>query len=133
MREILFRAKRIDNDEWTYGFYGEVFNLRGEVLPAIRQKNDYWRAIIPKSLSQYTGLKDRNGKKIFEGDIVEFKDKNYSKSLNYRRIVTFGNGCFLLKNIKTGVHTNFNMYQCEYCVIGNIHDNPELLEDNKNE
>lgn len=134
MREILFRGKQVDNGEWVEGDFCHpcniVFEAMGydEVLgqkdvPAI---NDY--AVIPETVGQYTGLTDKNGTKIFEGDIVI---TNIKGSNTVCKVAWADNVAqFQLWQFDTIPHTptvlNLGNYDCE--VIGNIHDNPELLK-----
>ena len=123
MREILFRGKRKDNGEWVEGFYHytnyinpttrEVVETGHYILPVAGQ--DAY-CVIPETVGQYTGLTDMNGKKIFEGDIV------YNGV--FRTSVEFCNGRFAPFN---GEHNIFFADEC--VVIGNIHDNPELLKE----
>lgn len=123
MREILFRAKREDNGEWVYGYYVRLPDAAGAVhmmhVPA--GNPDECNAtfyIDPKTLGQFTGLTDKNGVKIFEGDIVEYEGKRYS--INYlphyaRFSAVKPNTVFCVFAYQRGE------------VIGNIYDNPELI------
>ena len=125
MREILFRGKRTDNGEWVYGYvccYGWTGKENTYIVP------DYASALYslkvdPKTVGQYTGLKDRNGTKIFEGDIVDvLYDVNYI-GVATERIGVFEvvhNGCFMGQ--KGGVRYHF-IPSDECTVIGNIYDN----------
>ena len=124
MREILFRGKRKDNGEWVYGYYcryGYVTQEKTFIIP------DYASAlyaieVIPETVGQYTGLPDKNGKKIFENDIVKIKGKT--------RYIFYGSSGFRHTNYGEYADTLekvFTVVDCE--VIGNIHDNPELLKE----
>lgn len=144
MREIEFRGKRIEDDKWIYGYYWYVeehyANPIENKIHFIKSKNngiDY--GIDIETLGQYTGLKDKNGTKIFEGDVFE------EERDEIRGVVVFENGAFKIKwyGIKTVLKEygyddggwgeieteSFDMYYVDKMeVIGNIHDNPELLE-----
>lgn len=138
MREILFCGKRIDNGEWIEGFY--LVLPMGETV--ILSNNGYAK-IDPETVGEFTGLTDRNGKKIFEGDIVKFTDKSFG--YEWKAVVEFGNpngnytwGWQLkpigkAKNVNTDILCWVEMEEtgafCE--VIGNIHDNPELVQEDK--
>ena len=131
MREILFRGKRIDNEKWVYGNLIQR-NIWGAVFPIIRaEDNGYgnfkeWE-VIPETVGQYTGLDDKNGVKIFEGDIVR-----YLNSIESGNGVVIFDACAFLFNWIDIDETDsiLRHFQCseELKIIGNIHDNPEVTE-----
>ena len=140
MREILFRGKRTDNGEWVYGQLLLFKSSVGEKHFALIVESCEWdnnnewfnlckRAkVIPETVGQYTGLTDKNGKKIFEGDILKITDK-YNNSVIW--FVEYKNGGFMLRQQDVIFYTYFGdfspkHYYCE--IIGNIHNNPELIE-----
>lgn len=130
MREILFRGKRIDNGEWVYGSFcmdaREQFNglcgVDGFIRLYDKTKGKMQTYEVDReTVGQYTGLKDKNGKKIFEGDIV--------KRLGDKCVVKWTEED--AKFIIIGSMTKLDFSLCfakNLEVIGNIHDNPELLE-----
>lgn len=125
MREILFRGKRKDNNEWIYRYYcryGYVTQEKTFIIPDYASAL-YATEVIPETVGQYTGLPDKNGKKIFEGDIVKAYKHN---EIPFTQVVTFKHGCFWFGNWNwlefINVFRNFE-------VIGNIHDNHELLKE----
>ena len=129
MREILFRGK-ITQDEWVYGFYENV-KLEEATIHYINGK-----IVSSKTVGQYTGLTDKNGNKIFEGDIVKAIQTEYDEDKEQQPIVfevigemIFEDGCFGLR-AKHFIDFYAPMWQednVELEVIGNIHDNPEFL------
>ena len=138
-REILFKAKRIDNGEWVEGY---IFKLKGKERYFIFTgefditglfPNFIRHEIIPETICQYTKLTDRNGKKIFEHDIIKFDVYDYEK-LN-SSIVSDIKWCEDLCSLsvvvnKQGVRGTLGHFiddNKEVEVIGNIFDNPELL------
>lgn len=129
MREILFRGKRIDNGEWVEGFF---VSLDGN--PFIYQKNVYAFLepveVIPAAVGQYTGLTDKNGTKIFEGDLLS--EKPPMNNIAYVGYVKYDTQLAAFRIIFENSYNVFILgsYSKSYTVIGNIHDNPELLEEN---
>ena len=144
-REILFRGKRTDNGKWVEGFWAILPTDSGEPEYTIIEPVDddicLWHRppVDPATVGQYTGLKDRNGKRIFEGDIVRADD--YIFSLKYGKCggtpnaETYGYMGFYLEAVSEGTklcaHYGLRDDMCYFTdikVIGNIHDNPELLK-----
>ena len=135
MREVLFTGKRVDNGEWAFGNFIEdkwgddngntVYAiLQDRVAPEIAA---LWTPVkvIPETVGEYTGLKDKNGKKIFEGYVVTY--------IGEVCVVEWDDETakFVLKN--ENLLCDFeevwcNRFKSKIEVIGNVHDNPELLE-----
>ena len=135
MREILFRGKSKDNGKWVEGFYHCVTdNYTPKNIHYITtfKRIDNGEIVltgpfevIPETVGQYTGLKDKNGRKIFEGDIVRYGTDIYEVVFETR----CGCGYFGIKmsHIETWNFCNItpaNLME----IIGNIHDDPELLK-----
>lgn len=142
MREILFRGKVIDDyieedlrGKWVEGdlVYGSLKHKRFAYICPIIDDPDYHADIpvIPETVDQFIGLLDRDGKKIFEGDIIRYGD--------ITGIINYSTGCYCVKTNKPdwrsrnnpAIDIVLNEYPNEIRVIGNIHDNPELLEVNQ--
>ncbi len=127
MREILFRGKRKDNGNWISGSYHKRIDDYFIIpLPIVTSQSK----VIPETVGQFTGLKDKNGKRIFEGDIVLFDYIGKNRGVHGKKAVCFNNGKF---GVFWGWHKEFvpldGFANTTLEVIGNIHDNPELLED----
>ena len=132
MREILFKAKRLDNGEWVEGYYQKRFDLDGSEQHLIFWSKSYtvweYAEIDPDTICQYTGLVDKNGQKIWENDICEMV---YDGVVNTYVIVWDKDELdFKGTNGKENYGRNYEYLGCceEIIVIGNIFDNPDLLE-----
>lgn len=128
MREILFRGKRIDNEEWIYGYLflaiGDAYILGGTAdgIPDMTEVN-------PDTVGEYIGIRDKDGKWIFEHDIVMHpsywnRDKNA-----FCRVEFVEDGTAMFVMYGDGLCSDFDDFRWyELEVVGNIFDNPELLE-----
>lgn len=139
MREILFKAKRIDNGEWVEGYYTEyngktfiginisIYSDIFEVfyIPLIR-----WFEVDPKTICQFTGLCDKNGKKIWENDILmAHLDESYPEDATYET-VEWNVAKWVGHETGSIGRQYLDKFDLEhYEVVGNIFDNPELLQE----
>lgn len=136
-REFLFRGKDEKTGAWRYGFYAHLPSAGGSAHiiyePAENpDESNHTRFVDPATVGQYTGLTDRNGKRIFEGDTLRYDDgEEYDD--NERAVVIWEDSGFWLEyhNGQTEpwleqdwAHSNVYLE-----VIGNIHDNPEILKE----
>ena len=153
MREILFRGKDPETGTWYQGFYmalsDTTYCFRGDydahpdntkhyiVFDRMTDwglPNQHLRADAdPSTVGQYTGLKDKDGKRIFEGDIIQYYERQLDgKDTPVCDVVAYTEGGFAVKSyflnnwLWDSVHGNIQLRDVE--VIGNIHDNPELLK-----
>lgn len=154
-REILFRGKRVDSGEWIYGYYVKYQPCASKdkfvagIVPEYAS-DLYMIEVIPLTVGRFTGLTDKNGTKIFEGDILQ-------RSNNPKDIVRVVFGKFPVIDMETesavdevtGWHcdvistdalsrtipfclpmplTDYYIDRCDMEVVGNVHDNPEMLK-----
>ncbi len=124
MREILFKGKRVDNGRWVYGFcwyvekYHNLILIKRHFIKSLITFKDI--EVIPETVGQFTGLTDKNGTKIFEGDIVQHKEKTW--------LIEFDQGMFgtktlnqnptILDSLAQVIRETESLIE----VIGNIHE-----------
>ena len=155
MREILFRGKtprqdeHFDDGEWVEGFYTRFNGKEHRIYSGYAETDcgDYypdWFNVAPETVGQYTGLTDKNGTKIFEGDIIKqtfrLKQTNGCQERDVLSVIEYGISwnysavCGVTQRFKDGsgiamlsvMNGTNGIVDCE--IIGNIHDNPELLK-----
>lgn len=126
MREILFRGKEIDSDNWIEGYF---VNLSGNTAHILRADNNDLEAVVPETVGEFMGKTDKKGKKIFEGDIVQTLE-TYNGKLRSGFPVVYSLGAFWLYDEWLDTKLDFlGSYENQALeVIGNIYDNPELLK-----
>ena len=148
MREILFRGKDIDTNEWRYGAYyngvhggglSKIYEPHESLI--IDEHTEVFHRVLSETVGQFTGIDDMNGNKIFEGDIVRISSRpdltnNQIKRgfLHHKKkgLVTFDKGRWVAKRqLNEGSYYNIGLYDDDYefAIIGNIHNNAELLEE----
>lgn len=149
MREILFRGKRLDNGEWVEGYLlvsqrcnkGAFIVTEGldpdnllSCLNKTLEDCEIWSIyqVDPDTVGQYTGLKDKHGKRIFEGDIVRYYERQLGgadapviQSVGYEEGGFCVHNYFLNNWLRNAVNGNIQLEGIE--IIGNIHDNPDLI------
>ena len=132
IRRIIFRAKKLDDGEWVYGHYYQRYEITSEgginehyIVEHTRHHQTEHHMINPKTLGQYTGRKAIKVKEIFEGDIVREPQEGTIWKIKHEE-------CYW-KLIGMDGDTDFlpNYSDEELEIIGNIHDNPELLEESE--
>ena len=129
MREILFRGKRLDNGEWVEGDLVHSVYKVGDTCVGKFGCTLGMHQVDPSTVGQYTGLEDKNGKRIFEGDIVKTSDITHEGVIQIPGEsfeIAIRKGCWVMVAGEDWdfLETNHECVQ----VIGNIHDNPEMLK-----
>lgn len=134
MREILFKAKRIDNSKWIKGYYQKRYDLLSNEEHLIFHADSYnvweYAEIIPETVCQFTGLCDKNGKKIWENDILMANlDESYPEDVTYET-VEWGVAGWVTHEANSIDRQYLDEFDLEHFeVVGNIFDNPELLQE----
>lgn len=122
MRTIKFRGQRIDNKEWVYGLFFKT--SRGSFVGEYLEEQE----VIPETVGQFTGLTDKDGEEIYEGDILK---SVHTSTLAFMEnpVVTWDEKGFYSIDSKNSYWEYINYYETdtELEIIGNIHTNPELL------
>jgi len=147
MREIKFRGQRLHTEEWVYGYYNKALTPAryGDILTQHRINligiENYF--VIPETVGQYTGLKDKNGVEIYEGDIVNFHIFTQELGINYgvsegekefKGYICFEELGLAFKQSEEDeewfylVYSPGMIHEESFEVIGNIYSNPELLK-----
>ncbi len=127
MRDGIFRGKRTDGGGWTYGYYAPLQREGGRKLHCIADTvSRVFDEVIPETIGAYTGITDKNGEKIYEGDIL--------KGAWNTVLAVYWDKCRLQYRAKVnGIDREIDYYgnpeRLE--IVGNIHDNPELIQRNK--
>ena len=127
MREILFRGKNVGNGKWVYGSLIEDCYIVGDVVDWNEEyfNAEWWAMVDPETVGQYTGLKDKNGTKIFEGDITDHTAHETTVKWVWDKHYI----CFRGEELDGTTRYYFGIDTPNLEVIGNIHDNPELVKE----
>lgn len=127
MREIKFRGKRLDNGEWIEG---DLLRMNGHwfIFPDPAPEGIDKYAVDPATVGEFTGLKDKNGKEIYEGDVMEIPETDFNAEIIGR--VLFEEDAYYIIPLRGGhlwgLHWSLRKHDAK--IIGNIHDNPKFLK-----
>ncbi len=145
-REIKFRGKRVNGGEWVYGMTisnGTIKRKINNIFFEVAENK--WVGVLPETLGQYTGLKDKDGKEIYEGDILKtprgfIGQVVFGRAEEECRHKVFGRMVIDCYTAYGWIFVRGDGYRCaiddellEGEIIGNIHDNPELMKGGSNE
>lgn len=135
MREILFRGKRRDTGEWAEGSLVKAKGLYTKIINGEVKNNDFFDEhfiVDPETVGQFSGILDANGQKVFEGDIVKLTEDVKKTYRVDDGVVKFNHSAFFVNGRDGFLDSLFVLADVSYVlrgwVIGNIYDNPELLE-----
>lgn len=119
-REILFRGKRVDKEEWVEGYYA-LWQMEHFIFPSSPMGRQ--RKVMPETVGQYTGRMTKDLTRVFEGDIL-LRSNGQKGKIIYNELYCFFDFVFLDKELNIPLYIVLS----DSTVIGNIHDNPELLK-----
>lgn len=122
MRKIKFRGKSLDNGKWAYGFVLFSQDKSEAVIALLTATESVCDNVDTDTVGQFTGLHDKNGKEIYEGDIVRFD--NHLQGVSK---VLFDSGQYTVESKNYSTALTYRIAN-HIVIIGNIHDNPELLK-----
>ena len=134
-REILFRGQRVDTKEWVRG---DLIQLDSRIMIADKGMAAYDKGnthehisiecveVIPETIGQFTGITDRNGKKIFEGDIIKTDLFGKNHFISFGKSAKWGQ-CFCVQSNNSIIYLT-EIYAKSSDIIGDLHSNPELLD-----
>lgn len=136
MREILFRGKRTKTGQWAEGL---LFHHREKASSIWSDELDRAVWVVPETVGQFTGLTDKHGKKVFEGDVIRYITPDNTKATGVVRFGTYGTGgtlgvgfyvAWVARDGAGWLRQDIGFWAKyrDIEIIGNIHDNPELLE-----
>lgn len=122
-REILFRGKRVDTGEWVEGSLIGNDVIVGKIVEFEEDYfcTEFWYKVDPETVGQFTGITDKKGKKLFEGDVYSMGEKN----ILY--VVIFDKSQFIGKQVGHRSLAGLEYWKSDIEIIGNVYDNPELL------
>lgn len=119
-RTILFRGKRQDNHEWVEGYY--LVKAEKHIIWSRGDIQSYY--VIPETVGQFTGLLDKNGKRIFEGDIVKvWHERDDDDSFWTTGVCEYSPAEFYIRGDGHSITCHFHYNNSDRIIIGNIHDN----------
>ena len=131
----MYRGKRKDTGEWVYGYLIGKDVIVGDIVELCEEyfNCEYWWRVDPETVGQSTGLKDKNGKEIYEGDVIKSEKMEYSESghfvgmIDVLGIVKFEDGRFLL-HLESGARPDLSFGLSFHKIIGNVWEHPHLLK-----
>lgn len=134
IREVIFRGKRTYNGKWVEGSLVVTSQGGAYIISTVEDKRDATVLVNqcslnvdPETVGQYTGLTDKNGKRIFEGDIVRY-DVNYHDMVISYDVENWGGWLYEDMDDNMQAYSIYEFCLKDIAVVGNIHDNPEILK-----